>query len=265
MVVTPKKFGGPHWAWLPNLVTGGNLACGFLATLFCVEASNGGALSLFDTACFLVLIASLLDFLDGALAKLTNSASRYGMKMDTFADAVTFGLAPATLMGTTFLASPAFGPLLGWGIAGLYFVGAVWRLARFNVQEVGGFGFVGLPSPTAAIVIVSYYLVFKNAPLAEWQSAVIVALLGLLMICPLRYPAFKRMASREKYVVTAIVLSMYSLMGFLSFKMGASVAIPTVALYYFGTYTLVWGWWWVPVRHLWNPDAEKTSFIYKAS
>ena len=259
-----KAFGGPHLAWIPNSVTGANLICGFLSILFSLEASVSGETALYDTACYLVLWATVLDFFDGFLAKATHSASLYGMKMDTFADAVTFGLAPAVLVVTDFLEGN-LSPALAWGSAAVFFLCAVWRLARYNVQDASApsFGFVGLPSPNAAALPVCLYLVTRDAPLAPGAVAAFMVWVGLLMISPLRYPAFKRLLPREQAVVSFLIFTMIVLMLKWSWALGPGQAVARIVLVYFGSFALFWGPLWVPTRHLWNPGIEAEPPIYR--
>lgn len=262
---THKKLGGPHWAWLPNSFTGTNLIFGFLAILFSLEAANGGDPELFNTACYLVLWAGVLDFFDGYLAKLTNSASQYGMKMDTFADAVTFGLAPAVLIVSAFLTGRV-PPTTAWGAAGVYFLCAVWRLARYNLKDDKAplFGFVGLPSPTAASVTVCFYVVTRGTEPDTGMVTAGLIILGLLMVSPLRYPAFKRLEKNESIVVKLILASMFLSMAYWTPEIGFGPAAAKAIFYFFGSFALVWGAWWVPTRHLWNKRLSKEAWIYRA-
>ena len=134
---------------LPSLFTVANLFCGYACVVYSTRSD-------FDTAALLIGIAMVLDTLDGFFARLTNSSSAFGVELDSLADVVSFGLAPAILAFTWGLA-----PLerLGWAAGFLYVTAAAMRLARFNIQSKSSSAaagdkryFVGLPSTAAASV-----------------------------------------------------------------------------------------------------------------
>lgn len=143
---------------LPILITVGNIACGFISML-CVMNHN------FVIASWLIIVAMALDTFDGRLARLMKSTSNTGAQLDSMADMITFGIAPAILMAK---ACSHFSAPLVW-CAGLFFViCAAFRLARFNVQKTDGVSiprhfFSGLPSTlsggtVAQLVILNYFL-----------------------------------------------------------------------------------------------------------
>lgn len=132
----------------PGMFTMGNLFCGFLAILSCMDGEV-------EHACRFILLGFFLDGLDGLVARVSHGATRFGVELDSLADLVTFGLAPAILVYSFKL------KLLGrWGwVLGFVFVmcGA-FRLARYNLTTKSGprRGFEGLPIPAAASLVVSY-------------------------------------------------------------------------------------------------------------
>src|ERR671919_2942431 len=133
---------------LPSLFTVANLFCGYACVVYAMRAD-------FDTAALLIGVAMIVDTLDGFIARLTNTSSAFGVQLDSLADVVSFGLAPAIL-------AFAWGlwPLqrLGWAVGFLYVTAAALRLARFNIQTAAVTDkryFVGMPSPAAAAVIAS--------------------------------------------------------------------------------------------------------------
>src|SRR6476619_5025056 len=155
---------------LPNLMTAGNLFCGFTATLKILEgallqASNPDAASdLFHTAIWCILGAFVFDFLDGRLARLGGHESPFGREFDSLADIVSFGLAPALMVYRIVLQEF---PRACWIIAFIYLACGALRLARFNTvsasQENSGNGhpdknFTGFPIPAAAGLIASITL-----------------------------------------------------------------------------------------------------------
>ena len=202
----------------------------------------------YDTACWLIIWATLFDVLDGKLAKLTGTSSDFGMRLDTFADATTFGLAPAVLIYCAFLSPTQMASPWGWIAAGCYFTSAVFRLARYNVisTRAASFGFVGVPTPTAALIAVSLYLSHWGESLPATIVALIMLLIAVTMVSPLRYPAFKGLYPVEKKIILALLTSMAAATCF--------VGPAKVLLVTFGSFALFWGPLWVPTRKLWNPE-----------
>ena len=245
--------------WLPNAFTAMNVLLGFLSILVSVNASLRpepllpGMPTPYDTACWLIIWATLFDVLDGKLAKLTGTSSDFGMRLDTFADATTFGLAPAVLVYCAFLSPSQLAAPLGWIACGCYFTAAVFRLARYNVQTAGPprFGFVGVPTPTAALISVSLYLSTRDANPPVWMVAGMMVLIAAVMVSPIRYPAFKGLLRREKILVVVVLGSMALLTAFLG--------PAKVLLIYFGSFALLWGPLWVPTRALWNPELQTST------
>lgn len=152
-----------HVAQLPNLFTLANAGCGLLAISKAIDALALGPGSsefhrTFETACWLIMFALILDALDGKVARLTDSFSEFGAQLDSFADAITFGVAPA-MVGKVLLESQGlYHPRLNFFAAAAFTLMAVLRLARFNVAndvaEEGHRRFSGLPSPAAAGTLV---------------------------------------------------------------------------------------------------------------
>ena len=182
---------------LPSLFTTGNLFLGFWAI---VRTLHGQ----YAEAAPLIFWAILLDVLDGRIARLTGTTSEFGAELDSLADVVSFGVAPALLVY-----SWGFGtlPRVGWLVAFLFVVCGALRLARFNVQKssVDGRYFVGLPipaaaAPVAALVNVSPAPVDEKTHAVVWLALLIV--LAFLMVSTFRYTSFKKvdLRSRRSYV-----------------------------------------------------------------
>src|ERR687886_1031331 len=130
---------------LPSLFTLGNMFCGYA----CIVYSMRGE---YETAAPFIGFAIVLDMLDGRIARMTGTASDFGVQLDSMADVISFGVAPAILSFQWGLS-----PLgrLGWAAGFLFVTGAAMRLARFNIQSGSGGDkryFVGMPSPAAAAV-----------------------------------------------------------------------------------------------------------------
>ena len=207
---------------LPTLFTAGNVFLGFYAimeafrgTLLNAQAAQAAvAAGHFRAAAIAIGAAVFLDGLDGRIARLTKTTSDFGREMDSLADVISFGLAPAVLAyawGVEFVSAPPAPFTLdhlhraGYFFAFLFLICGAMRLARFNVQanpvpknpgRAGRKYFVGMPIPAAAGMVASVVYAFvDNGPLEWWfLSAVWLALLGLLsflMISTWRYPSFK--------------------------------------------------------------------------
>jgi CDP-diacylglycerol--serine O-phosphatidyltransferase len=180
-------------ALLPAAITTANMFFGFMAV---IRAIHGD----YATGAWCIVIAVLLDIADGRIARLTGTASEFGGELDSLADAISFGVAPALLVyqwGMSLL------PRIGWLTAFVFVVCGVMRLARFNVQRhvVDKRFFVGLPVPAAAGQIAAL-VIFLPLPLAErLPSALVTAMtatLALLMVSTLRYPSFKGVDLRRR-------------------------------------------------------------------
>jgi CDP-diacylglycerol--serine O-phosphatidyltransferase len=175
---------------LPSLLTIGNLFCGYASIVYSTRSD-------FDTAALFIGIAMILDTLDGFFARLTKATSAFGVELDSLADVVSFGLAPAILAFTWGL-----WPLhrLGWAAGFLYVTGTAMRLARFNVQSttttapVDKRYFVGMPSPAAAAVIASTVYLYPYG-LSERETALpalaMVLVPAVLMVSTIRFRSVK--------------------------------------------------------------------------
>lgn len=191
---------------LPNLFTTGSLFSGFYSI---VATLNGN----YSTAAIWVFIALVFDGLDGKVARLTGTTSRFGVEYDSLADLVAFGVSPALMMYAWVL--KPFGRL-GWLAAFLFAACGALRLARFNVQvnTVEMTRFVGLPIPAAACMVSSTVLLFSHFgwPSSYKRLAVIclIYLLAFLMVSSIRYYSFKdpELIKRQPFgfLVLAIVL-----------------------------------------------------------
>jgi CDP-diacylglycerol--serine O-phosphatidyltransferase len=187
---------------LPALFTLGNLLCGF----FCIiEAARGH----FQHAALLIVAAGILDALDGRIARMTGTASAFGVQLDSLADIVSFGLAPSLL--AYYWALVPF-RRWGWMVAFLFVVCAATRLARFNIQvaAVDKRYFVGLSSPAAAGLVAMLVYAVGAPPARAWAGvvfAVAVTAAALLMVSRLRYRSFKdlNLKDRRSSVVVIVV------------------------------------------------------------
>ena len=169
-------------AVVPTLLTLGNAICGF-AAIACASKITGNAAESdqwFALSGWLIIAAMIFDGLDGYVARIAKTASRFGGELDSLCDAVSFGVAPAFLllkMGPGWEPQPLLHQLLA-GIATLYMVCAILRLARFNVDNTPDPAahkrFRGLPSPGAAGCIASLAILRGGLPdkiIAVWHDA----------------------------------------------------------------------------------------------
>ncbi len=178
---------------LPTLFTVGNLFCGYLS----LWASIRGV---FENAAYLIIAAGILDGLDGRIARMTNSTSKFGEEYDSLADLVSFGVAPAVLAYSWGLADFH---RLGWMTSFLFVVCGSMRLARFNIQThvVDKKYFVGLPIPAAAGTVAAVVLATPERLVSRlWMGGLLglTVILSYLMISTIRYRSFKDLDLRRR-------------------------------------------------------------------
>jgi CDP-diacylglycerol--serine O-phosphatidyltransferase len=148
---------------LPNAFTAASMFCGVFACFEIFDANPQHAEVNPQLAIWLIFAAAFLDVLDGAIARLTRSASAFGIHFDSIADVVSFGVAPALLVYSSFDVASS---MLAAAVSSLYAVCGALRLARFNVQATREErkSFVGLPVPAAALAVVSLVWIFQANP-----------------------------------------------------------------------------------------------------
>lgn len=189
---------------LPNLMTAGNLFCGFAAVLRIYDGAQDGdfilAAAKFHDAIWFILAACVFDLLDGRLARLGGHDSAFGREFDSLADIVSFGIAPALLVYQIVLGEFRN---LGWMIAFVYLACGALRLARFNCIAANGSGgesknFSGFPIPAAAGVIASITLFMLwidegQRTIGRWKYALppLMLFLSFMMFSKFQYPSFK--------------------------------------------------------------------------
>ncbi|MDQ3625332.1 MAG: CDP-diacylglycerol--serine O-phosphatidyltransferase [Verrucomicrobiota bacterium] len=214
---------------LPNLMTAGNLCCGFAATLKVLEgalliaadpAAQEIASDKFHAAIWLILLACVFDLLDGRLARLGGHDSPFGREFDSLADVVSFGVAPALMVYRIVLHEF---PRAGWVIASVYLVCGALRLARFNClaasdTTAANKEFTGFPIPAAAGLIASltlFLLWFNESErqLGNWKWVLppLMVFLSWMMFSGFKYPSFKALNWRTtrsipSFIVILIVL-----------------------------------------------------------
>ena len=212
---------------LPNLMTAGNLFCGFAATLKIVQGAllqasdPDAAAALFHIAVWFILGACIFDVLDGRLARLGGNESAFGREFDSLADVISFGLAPALMVYRIVLFEF---PRVGWVVAFVYLLCGALRLARFNTAAAAGVQgnskeFTGFPIPAAAGLIASITLFMlwwfgerdHQIGQLKWVLPPLMLGLSIMMFSQLSYPSFKAITWRttrsiSRFLIIAVVL-----------------------------------------------------------
>ncbi len=175
-----------------------NVAASFVTAfaLYCGVASIfAGIRGEYDEAAYWIIGAILLDMLDGTVARMTKSTSEFGKELDSLADMVSFGVAPAVLIYNAYLVegkmSHEFLAPIGSVMAVCYVICAALRLARYNAFQAGRHDiFIGLPSPAAAGMIASFTLFFQyfEYHMTYWVLGPVTMMMALLMVSNVRYP-----------------------------------------------------------------------------
>jgi CDP-diacylglycerol--serine O-phosphatidyltransferase len=198
---------------LPNALTTGTLFGGFYAI---VSSMDGHFLN----AAYGILAAMICDVLDGRIARLTNTASDFGKEYDSLCDMVAFGIAPAMVIysySLHFLSEVrVLDGKLGWVVAFVYAAAAALRLARFNVYvalDGGKSNFFGLPSPSAAAVVVFYVWLARDndidGSLLVAPSGLLTFAIAVLMVSNFRYNSFKQLkvVERVPFIYLLVMIS----------------------------------------------------------
>jgi CDP-diacylglycerol--serine O-phosphatidyltransferase len=226
---------------IPSAFTAANIGMGFFAVMAALRGfqlvGNGGEEELlraaghFDNAARAIGWAVLFDMLDGRIARMTKTTTELGVQLDSLADVLTFGIAPAVLAYAwgygSVLRDGSDLHKLGWFLSFMYLMCGVFRLARFNVQaarprilaegtpKLDKKNFVGLPIPAAAALIAAL-IHFAPKPLIEYEpraailySCLLMALIGCLsalMVSTLRYSSFKSVGTQRRSTRRVILL-----------------------------------------------------------
>ena len=233
---------------LPNLFTAGNLFCGFLALTKIVEADLTGATGYHEVkmALLYILVACILDLLDGRVARMGGFESPFGREFDSLADIVSFGVAPAFLVHRVVLAEVFINyKEIGWFIAALFVICGAFRLARFNCLAAmsgsgGGSHFIGFPIPMAAGMVASLTLFLiwwdeKNFRVGYWRYAlpVILVFLSVMMVSEVKYPTFKKLNWRtQKPFVKTILIVLVTALFFLMWQKLLPIVSPLICIAY---------------------------------
>lgn len=218
--------GDPKIYVLPTLMTAGNLLCGYVAALQIFDGRMQSNMVHYHFAILAILVACVFDALDGRVARMGGQESPFGRELDSLADIVSFGFAPALLVYDIVLKD--FDHRIGWPISGLYLVCGAMRLARFNCIAASDVkssskNFKGCPIPAAAGVIASLTLLLiwwegeqrAVGPL-KYGLVALMLMLSFLMVSSLEYPSFKSVNWRTRrpfhVVLGAIVVIVFTVL-----------------------------------------------------
>ena len=230
---------------LPNLFTTGSLFCGFYAI---IAAFNENYLH----AAVAIAIAVIFDGIDGKVARLTKTTSRFGVEYDSLSDLVAFGVAPAILVFAWALRP--YGKF-GWLAAFLYVACGALRLARFNVQvdTVESRYFRGLPTPGAAgFIVATVFLLYRLDVQGEVTNLFIllmIYLLAFLMVSNIRYPSFKNLELLRRKPFNTLVAVVLIIV--------VVVAEPGIVLFIFAAVYLLLG----PVSFVWRWYRKREKIV----
>ncbi len=214
---------------LPTVLT----LCGMFFGFYSILAALKGN---YIYAAWTILIANIFDGLDGWVARLTNTTTRFGIELDSLSDLVAFGVAPAVLIYKW-----ALFPFnrVGWAVAFLFLICGALRLARYNVQMESTElkSFTGMPIPGAAVVIATlvifHYEVWDTGPEKNYLILLLTIFLSILMVSTLRFHGVKELnlKKRKPFSILVIIVIIFTFI----------VIHPPIALFLFALAYLVGG------------------------
>ncbi len=207
--------------FLPNLLTAGNLTCGFVALTNIVEADiSTNDFTKIKVALIYILAACVFDLFDGRVARMGGRESPFGREFDSLADLISFGVAPAFLIHRIVLRDVfVHYPQIGWFIASIYVICGAFRLARFNCLATmagggGGKEFLGFPIPSAAGLVgsLTYFMIEwneKDFARGVWRYALpaLMLFLSAMMVSEVKYPTFKSLDLRATRTFTKMLVT----------------------------------------------------------
>jgi len=267
--------------FLPNLLTAGNLFCGFVALTYIVEADLAPRLDgtinwmPIKLALGFILLACIFDLFDGRVARMGGHESPFGREFDSLADLISFGAAPAFLVHRIVLRDVFSEDYteLGWFIASIYLICGAFRLARFNCLSQmnlpgAGSDFLGFPIPSAAGLVASLTLFIiklneKEKNLGNWgyMLPVVLVFLSVMMVSQVRYPSFKSFGLRSSTTFLKLITG--------ALLVGLLVVLKDRILYYvlplFFTAYLIYGFIRPHISRAWRKEIEEDDDAEAAS
>jgi CDP-diacylglycerol--serine O-phosphatidyltransferase len=265
--------------FLPNLLTAGNLFCGFVALTKIVEADPFGDNYFVQIkfALAFILLACIFDLFDGRVARMGGVESPFGREFDSLADLISFGVAPAFLVQRVVLRD-AFSDYpqlhqLSWFIASIYLLCGAFRLARFNCLAAMPNGsaskdFLGFPIPSAAGLVASLTLLIihfneKEKSLGHWNYviAAVLIFLSAMMVSTVKYPSFKSLGLRSSTTFLKIIMG--------ALFVGCILILREKILYYvlpiFFTAYLIYGFIRPSLSRAWRREIEEDDELDEAN
>lgn len=214
---------------LPTTLT----LCGMFLGFYAIIASFKGD---FIHAAWAIVIANIFDGLDGWVARVTRSTTKFGIELDSLSDLIAFGIAPAVLI---YSSSLHFFGRVGWAAVFLYVICGALRLARYNAQmgSSEGKAFQGLPIPGAAMVVASFILFYNEiwggVIGKDYLILIMVFILGVMMVSTLRYHSLKEVNPRSRRAFWILV----------AFGVGLIILFinPQVVIFIFSLSYMFWG------------------------
>jgi CDP-diacylglycerol--serine O-phosphatidyltransferase len=227
---------GMHIYVLPNLITTMNMFSGFFAI---VQAIKGEYLF----AAYAIVAGAIFDQLDGRVARLTRSMSKFGAEYDSLCDLITFGLAPSIML---FLWSLQPFGRIGWLVSFLFTACGALRLARFNVQAgiVEKAYFQGLPIPMAAGIVASAVLAFQHMgwdPQGSYILLAMTVLLSFVMVSTFRYRSFKDIDLKQRLPFRYLIIGVAAI-AFIAWEPELMLFVLFMAYAVLGAVAGVLGW-----------------------
>ncbi len=195
---------------LPNMFTAASIFVGIFSMVSAIDGN-------FVLASWLILIALIFDALDGRVARLTNTCSRFGVEFDSLADIVSFGVAPALLI--YMYVGSDYGRF-GIVVSAMFVVLGAIRLARFNVttSQIEPSVFIGVPIPTAAVFVSTLVLLFEDySSMHEYKFIILIGavFISLLMVSNIRYPSFKKVDINTRSHYMRLFIGILSIAAFI--------------------------------------------------
>jgi CDP-diacylglycerol--serine O-phosphatidyltransferase len=229
---------------LPSMFTMANMFCGYACIVYAMRGE-------YATAAPFIGFAIVLDMLDGRIARMTGTATPFGVEFDSLADVISFGVAPAILSFRWGLE-----PLgrIGWAVGFLFVAAAAVRLARFNIQAGSQDKryFVGLPSPAAAGVLAATVFAYPTGLTATSQAIPVMAVVivpALLMVSTIRFRSFKSLDLQPSRNYTVLMLVALALA-----LVWATPQVALVVLAYAYLASAFVGMAWTKLRRRKEPD-----------
>jgi len=214
---------------LPTILT----LCGMFFGFYSILASLKGN---YINAAWAIMISNIFDGLDGWVARLTHSTTKFGIELDSLSDLVAFGVAPAVMIYKWGL-----GPFgrIGWAVAFLFMACGALRLARYNIQmgSAESKAFTGMPIPGAAAVvatlIIFYHKIWETGPDKNYLILVLTIFLSVLMVSTLRFHGLKELnlGKRKPFSILVAIVIIFTLV----------VVHPQIALFLFAMIYLIGG------------------------